>query len=588
MIAVSLLRAALIFSLLTLFGCGEPGADTRPAHPLPPSPLITKSDPGRPGARLNLALEASPPTFNPLFTFDSITRLLYGSLVNAGPPLLEPGPGLAESWSVAPDQKTWTFKLRQGVHWSDGVSLTADDVVFTWNDIMYNPECNRTTFDLFRIGGKNFEVTNIDDFTVRVVTPEVFAPFLEFFGSVAILPRHALESAVKQHRFLLAYGTNAPPERIVGCGPFRVKECRPGKSVLLERNPEYWVADSQGRRLPYFDQVMFTFGTGPQSEAAAFLGGKSDACENVRPEDYDRFKQASAQGRFQILDLGVGAERDFVWFNQNTGTNTAGKPLVNPARLKWFRDKKFRQAISCALDRDRIVREAYGGRAQPIYSFFSTENQKWNNPNVPRYGYDLAHAKALLAEIGMHDGGSGTLQDADGNPVEIQFCSNGENRLRQQAALLIQADLKKLGVKLVYAPLDFRALVEKINFTFDYECALMGLGGGGIDPASQLNVLRSSEDLHQWFPRQKTPATDWEARIDSLLDSQMRTLDYAARKKAFDEVQAILAEELPMIYTTAPASCAAIRPDIGNVRPSVLTPYRVTWNVEELFFKTSR
>jgi peptide/nickel transport system substrate-binding protein len=132
---------------------------------------------------------------------------------------------------------------------------------------------------------------------------------------------------------------------------------------------------------------------------------------------------------------------------------------------------------------------------------------------------------------------------------------------------------------------DFRTLLEKVNGTFDYECALMGLGGGGVDPASQLNVLRSSDELHQWFPFQKTPATDWEARIDALMDAQMRTLDFTQRKKAFDEVQAILAEELPMIYTVSPFAFAAIRSDIGNARPSVLTPYRVTWNIEELFLK---
>ena len=157
--------------------------------------------------------------------------------------------------------------------------------------------------------------------------------------------------------------------------------------------------------------------------------------------------------------------------------------------------------------------------------------------------------------------------------------------MRQKAALLIQEDLKKVGIRLVYTPLDFRTLVQKINGTFDYECALMGLGGGGTDPASQMNVLRSSEDLHQWFPNQKTPSTDWEARIDHLLDAQMQTLDFAKRKKDFDEVQVILADELPMIYTTAPVASAAIRADIGNVHPSVLTPFRVTWNLEELYFK---
>ena len=113
----------------------------------------------------------------------------------------------------------------------------------------------------------------------------------------------------------------------------------------------------------------------------------------------------------------------------------------------------------------------------------------------------------------------------------------------------------------------------------------MGLGGGGGDPASQINVLRSSEELHQWFPFQKTPSSEWEARVDALMDAQMRTLDYARRKKDFDEVQVILADELPMIYTVSPFTYSAIRAGIGNLRPSVLSGYHLTWNLEELYFK---
>jgi peptide/nickel transport system substrate-binding protein len=177
------------------------------------------------------------------------------------------------------------------------------------------------------------------------------------------------------------------------------------------------------------------------------------------------------------------------------------------------------------------------------------------------------------------------MADADGNPIEVLFHSNTGNPLREKAAALIQEDLKKLGVRLIYLPIAYQALLERINVTFDYECALMGLGGGGGDPASQMNVLRSSEELHQWFPFQKTPSTDWEARIDSLMDAQMRTLDFAQRKKGFDEVQVILAEELPMIYTVAPYAAAAIRSDVGNLRPAVLSPYHLTWNLEELYFK---
>jgi len=518
---------------------------------------------------------------------DAVIRLLFSSLVHFDQTTQEAGPGLAESWSVAPDQKSWTFKLREGVRWSDGQPLAAEDVAFTWNELMYNPQFNRITYGMFQIGGKNFVVTNVDALTVRVITPEVYAPFLEFFGSVPILPKRALASAVKQNAFLGAYSVNTPPGRIVGSGPYRLKEFQPGKFTLLEPNPEFWMTDEQGRRLPYFRELMLAISGGPGTDAILFLNAKCDAYESLRPDRFEQFKEASTRGRFRVVEMGVGAERDFIWFNQNTGTNAAGNPIVVPAKLKWFRNKKFRQAISCGIDRERIVREVYGGHAQAGYGFLSTENPKWNNPNIPRYSLDPARAHGLLAEAGIQDrAGDGLMKDADGNPIEIVLVSNVGNPAREKAAVMIQEDLKKIGIKLIYEPLSFEMLRDKVDATFDYECALMGLGGGGVDPATQMNVLRSSEELHQWFPLQKSPSTDWEARIDALMDAQMRTLDFAERKKAFDEVQAILADELPMIYTVSPFAYAAIRSDIGNVRPSPLTTYRVTWNIEELYFKS--
>ena len=574
---------------LSLAGCGQrsPPPTTDPAHPLP-RPAVAVCEPGQPGGRLTLLTAGAPRTFNPLLALDSasdeVVRLIFGGLVNLDMTTQEARPGLAESWSVEPEGKTWTFKLRPGLHWSDGRPLTADDVVFTWNEIMYNPAMNQLTYDLFRINGKNFSVSRVDDATVRVVTPEVWAPFLEYFGGVSILPRHAMDREVKEGRFLSVYTLTTRPEKIVGCGPFRVKECQPGKMVLLERNPEYWVVDKAGRRLPYFDEVLLTI-AGPGA-AALFLNGNSDVYEHPRPEEFASFQSGASAGKFRLLELGVGSERDFFFFNLNTNVNAGGQSFVAPARSKWFRNKLFRQAVSCAIDRDRLAREVYGGRAQPTLAFLSAENQKWNNPNVPRFGSDPARAKSLLAEMGIQDrNGDGTLEDAEGHAIEFTLSLNTGNPAREKSAALIAEDLGRIGFKVTIQPIEFRALIEKINGTFDYECILLGLGGGGLDPASQMNVLKSGEPLHQWFPSQRAPATDWEARMDTLMDAQMQTLDFAQRKKSFDEVQAILAEQLPMIYTVAPFHFAAARSDLANLRPSVITNYRLTWNIEELFFQ---
>lgn len=577
----------ILASLMT--GCGRPSSPPTPAaaHALP-RPAVANCQPGQPGGRLTLIIAGAPRTFNPLLALDGasdeVVRMIFGALVSLDMTTQEARPGLAESWSVEPDGRTWAFKLRPGLRWSDGQPLTADDVVFTWNEVMYNPKLNQLTYDLFRINGKSFSVTRVDDATVRVTTPEVFAPFLEYFGGVPILPHHAIGREVQEGRFLSVYTLTTRPDRVVGCGPFRVKESQPGKMVLLERNPEYWVADQAGHRLPYFDEVLLT--AGGATAPALFFNGNSDVYEHARPEEYAAFQSAANGGKFRTLELGVGSERDFLWFNLNTNVNSSGQPFVQPTRSKWFRNKLFRQAVSCAIDRDRLVREVYGGRAQPTLGFLSTENQKWNNPDVPRFGFDLARAKALLAEMGIKDrDGDGTLEDAGGNVIQFTFTSNTGNPLREKSAKLIAEDLGRLGFKVTMQAVEFRALVEKINGTFDYECALMGLGGGGLDPASQMNVLKSGEALHQWFPSQRAPATDWEARIDTLMDAQMQALDFPQRKKSFDEVQAILAEQLPMIYTVAPFQFAAARSDLANLRPSVITTYRLTWNVEELCFK---
>jgi len=582
---------ALSFSLLLVAGCGEkPTATPRRGHPLPASALISKCEPGQPGGALTLALPGSPKTFNPVLANDPASdltaRFLFSSLVIMDWAAQELGPGLAESWSVAPDNRAWIFKLRQGARWSDGKPFSADDVVFTWNAVMLDPNMSRGTSEIFRINGEPFRVAKVDDFTVRVTTPEVFAAFLEFFGTVAILPEHRFEAAVREHRFLSTYTITSKPDLIVGSGPFRLKECKPGQFTLLERNPEYWVADKKGQRLPYFEQIRLVDAGGPGNDISLFLNGKSDAFENVRADMFARFQAASTNFHFKLLDLGNGVEREFLWFNQNTNMAAGGAPLVDPAKLKWFRNKKFRQAVSCAIDRERIAKEAYRGRAQAIYGFVSGENKKWNNPDVARYGYDPERARGLLAEIGITNRpGDDVALDADSNALEIVFLSNFGNPLREKACALIVEDLKKVGIKLIYTPVPFEVLQQKIDGTFDYECALIGLGGGGADPSSQMNVLKSSELLHQWFPLQRTPSTAWEARIDALMDAQMHTLDFAERKKAFDEVQVILAHELPMIYTVSPLVCSAVQDNLANVRPSVMTPYHATWDIEELYFK---
>ena len=578
-------------TLAALLAVLSAGLESRAAdtdHPLPTPPYESRCEPGIRGGRCVIALFADPKTFNPITAGETssmdISYRMFSGLVTVLSPTQEIDPGLAESWSVADDKKTWTFHLRKGLRWSDGHPLTADDIVFTV-ETMYNTNCPNPQVDEFRINGKEFEIKKIDELTVRVVTPEVYAPFLLFFGNIPIIPKHILEKTVADKSFTSAYGVNTKPEDIVCSGPFRLKAYKSGQYTLLERNPEYFAVDKKGTRLPYFDNVMIQVVPDQSAISLRMLHSEADLQELVRPEEADHFKEESAKGKFQLLDLGMATIRDMLTFNQNPGNNPkTGKPLVDPIKLKWFRNTKFRQAISYAIDRESIVKFALGGHGEPNYSFEPVQAKMWYNPKIKQYPHDIAKAKALLAEIGMKEK-DGTLVDADGNVVAFEMDTNTGNDRRQKSGVIIQEDLKRLGIKVTFRPLDFNLLIDKFDQTQDYELILLGWAGGPPDPAYSMNILKSTGFSHQWYRRQPKPSTDWEERMDFLMDAQLKTLDMAERKKYFDEVQEILAEQMPMIPTVSMEAYAATRSGMGNVRGTTLDQNPLLWNLQDIYFK---
>jgi peptide/nickel transport system substrate-binding protein len=596
----TLLLAALCLSWV---GCGPSSSPTAPGgsagtatpptgdQSLPETPRVVRSEPGVRGGRLVFADFGDPKTFNPVTANETssldLIYLMFDGLVKKDQITQELLPGLAESWTVSPDQKTWRFKLRKGVKWSDGHPFSADDVVFTFNELVYNPKTPNVKVDVLRVDGKDFKVTKIDDLTVEVFTHEIFAPFLEFFGhDVHIVPKHKLEASVRNDSFESAYGVNTKPEDLIGTGPFRLKQFKPGELTLLERNPHYWSVDSKGTRLPYFDNVVVVVVPDQNAISLRFTKGELHVQEFVRPEEAASYREKAKAGAFNLYEMGVGNKRDMLIFNMNTGTNKAGKPFVAPSKLKWFRNVKFRQAIAYAIDRDAIVKSTLSGEGSPQFGFISSGNTKWFNPNVPQYPFDLAKARALLKEIGIEDRNrDGLLEDAEGNVIEFELNTNAGNSRREKGSILVQQDLKNLGIKLNYRPLEFNTLVSKLDSVYDFECIFLGLVAESSDPASSLNVLRSSGSTHQWFPRQTSPSTDWEARIDDLMNRQLKTLDSAERKKLFDEVQFILADQVPVIYTSSMNAFAASRKELRNVRPTVNVNNALIWNVEELYLK---
>jgi peptide/nickel transport system substrate-binding protein len=554
--------------------------------------VVVDFDPGNFGVRFIVSEVGDPKKLNYIMANESssidIGRFMFWPLLNFDVPTQQIKPGLAESWTNSPDGKTWMFTLRKNLRWSDGEPLTADDVIFTWNDVIYNTNIDTVARDPFIVDGKEFTVTKVDDLTIQVVTPQIYAPFLVAFGAgVRIMPKHVLAKAVADGTFASAYGINSDPSQIVGSGPYRLKEYKAAQYTLLERNPYFIEVDKKGQRLPYFNEVIFSVVPDMNAMTLRFLSGESDADDFIYPYEYDQFKNESAKGKFNLLEPGIGLEINFFWFNENTNVDKNGKPYVDPKKLKWFRNVKFRQAVSYAIDRDSIIKSIFSSRAIPAYDFLTPGYINWFDPNIKKYPHDPDKTLALLKEIGIEKrNGDDFLTDADGNKIEFVLNTNTGNGAREKMAMLIAADLQKLGFNVIFQPIEFNTLITKMDDTYDYDCILMSFGPDtSADPSDSMNIIKSSGYSHEWFPREKTPATDWEAQMDQLMDAQMQTLDMAERKKDFDEVQEILSEQVPLIYTVTPMYYAAIRSDIGNARASALSYYRATWNAEELYFK---
>jgi len=226
----------------------------------------------------------------------------------------------------------------------------------------------------------------------------------------------------------------------------------------------------------------------------------------------------------------------------------------------------------------------YQGRAEALWGQVSPGNKLWANQALPRPPRSLDRARELLRAAGFSWKADGTLVDAGGDVVEFSIASSASNAERTKMAAIIQDDLKQLGMSVHVVPLEFRALLARVLDSRDYEACVLGLASGDGDPNGDMNVWLSSGPQHLWNPGQAQPATSWEAEIDRLMQGQLTARKYSERKRLYDRVQQIVAENQPMIFLISPHVLVGAKNGLGNFRPAVLDHYTL-WNVEELFWR---
>ena len=547
---------------------------------------------GKPGGQITYSTIGEPLTFNLALANDASSSgylsYLFEGLTENSWLTNEVEPALAESWEHSDDGLTWTFHLRKDVTWHDGEPFTAHDVEFTFNRIIYNddiPTNDRAAFTFRYIDAESGEwtegrmtVRTLDEYTVEFVLPVSFAPFLRSMGQ-AIYPKHILESYVNDGTFDSVWDIETDPQEIVGTGPFTIERYDTEELLVLRRNPSYWLKDAAGNSLPYLDSIVYHIVEDFETELEMFQTGQTDA-HGVLGEEYEHLKPFEVEGNYTIYRRGPGFGTSFLTFNMNPGSNAeTGAPYVAPEKLAWFQNTQFRQAVAHTVDKAAIVAEIQHGLGYPQWSSVSPAAGDFHNPGVRRYPYDITVAKQILDELGWVDtNGDGIREDKDGNTIEFTLATNGDNSVRAAISQRIAAGMLAAGIKANYESVEFGVLVGQLTTTYDWEAIVIGLTGG-TDPYGGIAVWHSSEFLHLWHPSQPEPATEWEAKIDELYIQASQELDHAKRVALYHQAQAIVAENLPLIYTTQGERLTATRNIFGNTTPTLYG----LWDVRYLY-----
>jgi peptide/nickel transport system substrate-binding protein len=559
--------------------------------------------PSAKGSQLIVA-GTDPKTFNYLLSQETpnVFNRIYTGLLTEDGVTGELSPGLAESWEVSKDNLRITFTLREGLKWSDGEPLTVDDVMFTFNDLVFNEKIPTPKRDGLRIGDKGVlpTIRKLDDRRFEFTTPEPFAPLLRAVAGgvesgVAIMPKHLLENTVKdedgdgQLKFLTTWGTDVNPSTIVGNGPYTMVNYTPNERVIFKRNPYYWRKDAQGNPQPYIERFIWSIVESGETSLMQFRSGDLDAT-GVGPASFSLLKKEENRGKFTIINAGPAAGMSFIAFNLNQGKRN-GKPLISPIKSRWFNTVAFRQAVAYAIDRRTMINNLYRGLGEPLNSTISVPNPYYLSPESGRlktYEFDPAKSKELLLNAGFQYNDRGQLLDADGNRVRFTLLSQAGGTGNNQVEAQIQQDLARIGMQVDLQFVSFNSMLDRTDSSLDWECIWMAFSDPDFDPNGGANVWQLDGRLHMFNqapspdqdPIEGRVIADWEAKIAQLYTEGARTLDEAKRKEIYAETQILAQEYLPFINLVNSFSMVAVRNDLEGVRPSRLKG--TFWNLYEI------
>ncbi|MEM7249626.1 MAG: peptide ABC transporter substrate-binding protein [Acidobacteriota bacterium] len=507
------------------------------------------------GNRFVVGLQQEPDKLNTMLnamvTGTYINQTIYGYFAKFDeameliPELITEIPTLANG-GISADGLTYTYKLRPGVLWHDGQPFTSADVTFTAEVVLNTNHEIETRLPYDRID----RMETPDEHTVVFHLKEPYAPFVtELLVTSHLLPRHLLEEHVG-----LGFG-NLPFHRApVGLGPFKFKEWNSGSSITVVRNDDYW------RGKPGLDEITFRFIPDSNTLFLELQAGGIDLLDNADTDKNDQLEAMNGIAVYRTPAL--------QWEHLDINNEDA-----------ILEDVRVRQAVQLAIDREEIAREVYRGIWSPAHGDVHPD-LPWYNPEVEKHvRFDPEAAKALLDEAGWTPGRDG-IREKDGQRLKISISTTSGRNLRILTEEVLQHHMRRVGIELeiqnhqstvFFAPYESNGVLKRGKYQ-------LGMYAWITSPDPNRHSLYHSSQVPppsgQNSPRYRS------ARMDELLDAGLREVDPAKRKAIYDEVQVLLATELPMTPLVWRTEVDATDSRLQNFKPN-RTQVGDSWNAWE-------
>jgi peptide/nickel transport system substrate-binding protein len=529
--------SGVFLCLIVLSSCGKPSQDLTSEY----LNKLNKTYPSQPGGTFIDATIGEPSGLISMIAGESASSAISANIFNK---LLKYDKNLdlegelAESWQISADQKTITFKLKPNLKWADGKPLTSADVLWTWRAVIDEKTGSPYASDYQLV--KKAEAP--DPLTFSVTYEQAYAPALDSWSGLQILPKHLLEG---QDLHTTAFARNP-----VGSNYYKLDDWTHGENIKLSRNPSSVLGQAKIDHL--VSRII------PDS-SAQFLELMAD---NIDSMGLDPIKYARIIPSRPELQKKLALYKELGNGYTYLGFNLKHKP---------FDDVRVRKAINYAIDKQEIIDGVYLGLGINIASPYKP-GTRWSNPNLKPYPYDPAKAKALLKEAGFTDSNGDGILERDGKPFSFEIITN-QNKEREKSAVLIQRRLKEVGIDVKIRAIEWASFISQFIKTGDFDVVVLGWSLS-LDP-DQYSIWHSSQQA----PGQFNFIGYNNPTVDKLLEQGRLELNPDKRMKIYHEFARVFLEDSPIVYLSAGYGLTAIHKRVKGI-DSPAPPAGVGWNSE--------